>query len=382
MICLRWGEDKLKYCIEKIVLHRLHMRLNNPFTTSFGTVEHKDFFIVEMIDEKEHRGYGESVAFTSPWYTEETVETTLHMMKDFLIPILQKTKLSHPDDVSEAFSVIRGNHMAKAALEGAVWDLYAKQKKMTLAEALGGTKKRIDVGISLGIEEKTENLLRKIEHYVKEGYKRVKLKIKPGHDISVLEQVRKTFPTLPLMVDANSAYTLDDIDHLRKLDAFDLLMIEQPLAHDDIIDHAKLQSKMTTPICLDESIHSFDDVRHAIDFGSCRVINVKTGRVGGLTEAKKIHDYCLKHNIDVWCGGMLEAGVGRAHNIALTTLAGFTLPGDTAGSNHYWQKDIIEPEVVVKNGTIEVPNGFGIGYEVDEETLERYRVDKLEFYFE
>lgn len=367
--------------IKKIVLHRLNMRLNDSFTTSFGTFQDKDFFIVEAVDQDGIRGFGESVAFSSPWYSEETVETTLHMLEDFLIPIVKKSEITHPDEVLDLFSSIKRNNMAKASIEGAIWDLFAKQRHMTLSEALGGTKKQIDVGISLGIEPTIKEQLEKIEHYVKEGYKRIKIKIKPGYDVDMLTEVRKHFPDIPIMADANSAYTLDDIDHLKKLDELDLMMIEQPLAHDDIVDHAKLQREIETPICLDESIHSLEDAKKAIELGSCKIINIKIGRVGGLTEAKKIHDYCKEKNISVWCGGMLEAGVGRAHNIALTTLTNFNLPGDTAGSNRYWKKDIIEPEVVVKNGVIEVPDKPGIGYEIDEDALKQFTVDRKEFVF-
>lgn len=365
--------------IKKIKLHRLKMRLNDPFTTSFGTFQDKDFFIVEAIDENGIRGFGESVAFSSPWYSEETVETTLHMLEDFLIPIIKDNIITHPDQVSELFSPIRRNNMAKAAIEGAIWDLYAKQKAQTLAEALGGNKKEIDVGISLGIEPTIKEQLEKIENYVQEGYKRIKIKIKPGYDVEMLKEVRKHFPDTPIMADANSAYTLDDIDHLRKLDDLNLMMIEQPLAHDDIVDHAKLQSVLETPICLDESIHSLEDARKAVELGSCKIINIKIGRVGGLTEAKKIHDYCKEKGISVWCGGMLEAGVGRAHNIALTTLSQFNLPGDTAGSRRYWKKDIIEPEVVVKDGVIQVPEKPGIGYDIDEQAFQQYTVETKEY---
>lgn len=367
--------------INKIILHKLKMRLNHPFTTSFGTVQDKEFFIIEAIDDDGNRGFGESVAFSSPWYTEETVQTTEHILEDFLIKILQRNKINHPDEISALFKPIKRNNMAKASLENAIWDLYAKQKDIPLAEALGGTKDYIDVGISLGIEPTTKDLLHTIDQNVQAGYKRIKLKIKPGYDIDVLREVRKHFPDTPIMADANSSYTLNDIEHLKKFDELDLMMIEQPLAHDDIIDHAVLQAAIQTPICLDESIHSLADARKAIELGSCKIINIKIGRVGGLAEAKRIHDYCLRHDIAVWCGGMLEAGVGRAHNIALTTLPGFTLPGDTAGSSHYWKKDIIQPEVLVENGIIQVPTNSGIGYEVDDDRLNQFTIDKKSFTF-
>ena len=372
-------EHSAPITIKKIILHRLMMRLNDPFTTSFGTFQDKEFFVIEAIDENGTHGFGESVAFSSPWYTEETVKTNEHVMEDFLIPLLFRAPITHPDEVSVRFSPIRRNNMAKAGLEGAIWDLYAKRNQQSLANALGGEKTEIDVGVSIGLQPTTKQLLKVIESKLQEGYKRIKLKIKPGSDVEMLKEVRREFPEIPLMADANSAYTLKDIEHLKKLDELNLLMIEQPLAHDDIVDHAKLQAELTTPICLDESIHSFEDARKAIELGGCKIINIKIGRVGGLTESLKIHDYCKQHEIPVWCGGMLEAGIGRAHNIALTSLSQFTLPGDTAGSSHYWQQDIIEPEVMVENGIIKVPNGLGIGYELNRSSLEKFRVQQKIF---
>src|SRR5699024_9258509 len=231
------------------------------------------------------------------------------------------------------------------------------------------------VGISIGIQDSIEHLVALVDGYVKDGFKRIKVKIKPGWDIDVMRTLRETFPEVQIMADANSAYTLDDIDLLKQLDAFDIMMIEQPLASDDIVDHSILQKAIKTPICLDESIHSLEDTRKAVELGSTKIINIKIGRVGGITEAKKIHDYCARHDIPVWCGGMLESGIGRAHNVALTTLANFTLPGDTAGSNRYWERDIIKPEVVSENGYIQVPQTVGIGYTIDLEAVEAYTTD-------
>ena len=367
--------------IKEIKLHLLKMTLNNPFTTSFGTFQEKEFFITESIDSDGNRGFGESVAFPIPWYSEESLKTNLHMIEDFLIPILKRNEIQHPDEVTDLFKPIKRNNMAKSALEGSIWDLYAKQNKMSLAKALGGTKEKIEVGISIGIKSSIEELLSDIETALIDGYKRIKIKIKPGWDVDVLKEVRQHFPNIDLMADANSAYTLNDISHLKKLDNLDLIMIEQPLAHDDIIDHATLQKEVKTPICLDESIHSLEDARKAIELGSCQIINIKIGRVGGLTESKRIHDLCKEKNIPVWCGGMLESGVGRAHNVALTTLSQFILPGDTAGSAQYWSKDIITPEVISKNGEISVPNEIGIGYDIDEEALNEYKIDSKIFKF-
>lgn len=365
--------------IKEVTLRHMQMKLKFPFTTSFGTLQNRDFILLEAKDENGHSGWGESVAFHSPWYSEETMKTNWHVLEDFLIPALLDREIGHPDEVSEIFSNIRKNNMAKSTLEGAVWDLYCQEKGISLAAALGGKKSKIEVGISIGIQDTVEDLVRLIEGHIEEGYKRVKVKIKPGWDVDVISEIRKQFPDVPLMADANSAYTLNDIDTLKALDEFDLMMIEQPLASDDMIDHASLQKEMTTPICLDESIHSCEDARKAIELGSCRIINIKIGRVGGLTESKRIHDLCESHGIPVWCGGMLESGIGRAHNVALTTLSNFTLPGDTAASSRYWEKDIIKPEVTVEDGYITVPDKPGIGYKPDLETIESFTTKKKTF---
>lgn len=360
-------------------MRHLKMTMKNPFVTSFGSIQEKEFFLIEVFDEDGNTGWGESAAFQAPWYTEETVQTTLHMIRDFLIPLLLNKEISHPDEVSEVFSSIRKNNMAKATVEGAIWDLYAKRNKKSLAQVLGGVAKKIEVGISIGIQTSIDKLLERVDHYIEEGYKRIKVKIKPGYDIEVIRKLREAFPTVPLMADANSSYTLDDIELLKQLDNYHLLMIEQPLASDDIVDHAKLQKQLNTPICLDESILSVEDARKAIELGSTKVINIKIARVGGLTEAKKIHDFCKEKGVPVWCGGMLEAGIGRAHNIALTSLPNFILPGDTAGSSHYWEEDIISPEIVVVDGFIEVPKGNGIGFEPNMTVIERYLLDTFVF---
>lgn len=365
--------------IKEINIRRIKMMMKNPFTTSFGTFQEKDFLLLEAIDEHGNTGWGESVAFHSPWYSEETIETNLHMLESFLIPLMIGKEISHPDEVSSLFKAIRKNNMAKSTVEGAVWDLYAKRNKMTLAQALGGKIEKIEVGISIGIHEDTAELVETVRGFIEEGYKRIKVKIKPGYDVEVIRELRKRFPDVPLMADANSAYTLEDVELLKQLDEFNLTMIEQPLASDDIIDHATLQKEIQTPICLDESIHSLEDTRKAFELGSCKIINIKIGRVGGLTEAKKIHDYCMEHGIPVWCGGMLESGIGRAHNVALTTLPNFILPGDTAGSSRYWEEDIITPEVVVENGYITVPSSYGIGYEPDLEAMNKFTVKEMNY---
>ncbi|UPT58732.1 o-succinylbenzoate synthase [Geobacillus thermoleovorans] len=358
--------------IEYVILRHLQMELKAPFTTSFGTFQTKEFILVEAVDCDGVSGWGESVAFSAPWYSEETVKTNWHMLEDFLVPLALAEPIHHPEELAKRFSAIRQNNMAKAAIEGAVWDLYAKRLGVPLCQALGGTKKEIEVGVSIGIQPTVDDLLQVIERYVAQGYRRIKVKIKPGWDVDVIRDVRRAFPDVPLMADANSAYTLADAKRLQALDEFGLMMIEQPLAADDLVDHARLQPLLQTPICLDESIRSYDDARKALDLGSCRIINIKIGRVGGLREAKRIHDLCAERGVPVWCGGMLEAGVGRAHNIAITTLENFALPGDTAASSHYWERDIITPEVEVQGGLIRVPNAPGIGYDVDRRQVERY----------
>ncbi|WP_186575891.1 o-succinylbenzoate synthase [Aquibacillus kalidii] len=368
------------FSIESVILHRLNMKLKAPFTTSLDHFQNKDFYIIEVIDQDGNQGFGETVAFPTPWYTEETTETVFHMMDSFLIPLLQKKQLSHPDQVAELFMPIRRNNMAKAGLEGAIWDLYAKRQAIPLADAIGGdNKKPVEVGVAVGIQESLSDLLKVVEQHVTEGYKRIKLKIKPGKDLTILKEVRKQFPDIPLMADANSAYSLKDLDHLKRFDELGLQMIEQPLGHNDFLDHAMLQRQIETPICLDESIHTLSDVKTAIALGSCKIITIKLGRVGGYTVAKKIHDYCREHDVPVWCGGMLEAGIGRAHSIALATLPQFILPGDTSASSRYWEKDIITPEVTMHNGLVQLPDLAGIGFEIDWQALESYRIQKIEY---
>lgn len=358
--------------IKQVILRHLKMDLIAPFTTSFGTFVDKEFILVEVKNEEGLSGWAESVAFGAPWYNEETIKTNWSMLEDFLIPIVLEKEINHPSEVNDLFSHIRKNNMAKSAIEGAIWDLYAKEVNQPLSVALGGKLEKIDVGISIGIQKTIPDLLKKIENGLKGGYKRIKIKIQPGWDVDVIREVRKQYPDVPIMADANSAYRLKDVELLKQLDEFDLMMIEQPLSSDDIVDHATLQKQLKTPICLDESIHSVEDARKALELGSCKIINIKIGRVGGLTEAKKIHDLCEENNIPVWCGGMLESGVGRAHNIALTTLSNFTMPGDTAASANYWYKDLIEPEVTVEDGVITVPTTAGIGYEVNYRTVDEF----------
>lgn len=360
--------------IKEIKLHQLLMTMKNPFTTSFGTQQKRFVTIVEAIDDEGISGFGECVSGEDPLYSEEFMDATLIALKKYFGPLVINKEISHPDEVWEIYKPFKRNNMAKASIEGAVWDLYAKKKGITLAEAIGGTKKEVDVGVSLGLEDTDELLLERIGEKVEEGYKRIKVKIKPGRDVEMIRKIRDVYPDIPLMVDANSAYTLNDIDTLKELDEFNLMMIEQPLMAGDVIDHAKLQKQIKTPVCLDESIDSYESAAAAIELGSCEIINVKVGRVGGITQSIKIHDLAKKHNIPLWCGGMLEAGVGRLHNVAITTLSEFVLPGDTASSSRYWFEDIITPEVVAENGVVKVSDKPGIGAEVDFSKMEQYLV--------
>ncbi|CAD2070833.1 o-succinylbenzoate synthase [Jeotgalicoccus aerolatus] len=360
--------------IKEIKLHQLLMTMKKPFTTSFGTQQKRFITIVEAIDEDGVSGFGECVSGEDPLYSEEFMDATLIALKKYFGPLVINKEISHPDEVWDIYKPFKRNNMAKACIEGAVWDLYAKKKGITLAAAMGGKKKEVDVGVSLGLEDTDELLLERIGEKVEEGYKRIKVKIKPGRDVEMVGKIREVYPDIPLMVDANSAYTLDDIDTLKALDEYNLMMIEQPLMAGDIIDHAKLQKQIKTPVCLDESIDSYESAAAAIEMGSCKIINVKVGRVGGITQSIKIHDLAEKHGIPLWCGGMLEAGVGRLHNVAITTLSNFVLPGDTASSSRYWFEDIITPEVVAENGVVKVSDAPGIGAEIDFKKMEQYLV--------
>jgi o-succinylbenzoate synthase len=365
--------------IEKIELRHTKMELVSPFTTSMGT-EYDEEHIMVRVDADGISGWGESVAEGTPFYSYETVPTAWHILQDFLIPSILGKDIKSIDEAISLYSKVRGHMMAKAGLEAALWDVFAKSKKVSLSQLLGGTRNKIDVGVSIGIQSNPEELIKKVEGYLTEGYKRIKIKISPGNDIQYVKALRKNFPDILLQVDANSAYKLKHIDLFKSMDNYNLLLIEQPLGYEDIYDHSKLQRELKTPICLDESIHSLDDTRAAIELNSCRVINIKPGRVGGFTESKLIHDYCASKNIPVWCGGMLESGIGRAGNVALASLPNFTLPGDISASKRYFKEDIVEPEFIVnKDGTMDVPTKPGIGVEVNMKGLERVTVHKKEF---
>ncbi len=365
--------------IEKIELRHIKMELVSPFTTSMGT-EYDEEHIIVRVDGEGLTGWGECVAEGTPFYSYETVTTAWHILQDFLIPSILGKNISGIDEAIAFYEKVRGHMMAKAGLEAALWDLFAKSKNISLSKMMGGTKTKIDVGVSIGIQNSVEELIKKIEGYLSEGYKRIKIKIAPRNDIQFVRAVRKEFPEILFQVDANSAYTLNDINLFKQMDEFNLLLIEQPLGYDDIYEHSKLQKELRTPICLDESIHSLDDTRAAIELDSCRVINIKPGRVGGFTESKLIHDYCANKNIPVWCGGMLESGIGRAGNVALASLPNFTLPGDISASKRYYKEDIVEPEFIVNpDGTMDVPTKPGIGVEVNIEMLDKVTVRKQDF---
>lgn len=365
--------------IDKAELMIVRMPLLSPFETSFGRETHKTAIIVSLHSDG-LVGYSECVASEAPYYSYETVTTAWHVIEDYVLPNLLGKEFSSPEALMKSMARIRGHNMAKASVEMAFWDLVAKANRISLSKALGGVKERIESGVSIGIQESMHKLINMISKYMDEGYRRIKIKIKPRWDVEVVKEVRKVFPDIPLMVDANSAYTLDDIDVFKEIDRYDLMMVEQPLSYDDIVDHAKLQSQISTPICLDESIKSYDDARHAIELGSCRIINIKPGRVGGHLISKTIHDYCMDEGIPVWMGGMLETGIGRAHNVALASLPNFKLPGDVSASDRYFEEDIVEPPFKLNpDGTIDVPKGHGIGVEVMEERIEKFRLKKRTF---
>lgn len=357
--------------VERIEVRGISLPLRFRFETSVGATREKQFLLVSASADGV-TGHGECVADPDPFYLPETNGTVLHVLRDFLAPIVLAGELAHPREAHEAFARVRGHEMAKAALEMALWELWARRENQPLWRALGGRGGRIEAGVSVGLQPDAAALVAKVAEEAAAGYRRVKIKIKPGRDRALVEAVRVRFPRLPLMVDANSAYTLADAEHLAALDGHDLTMIEQPLAWDDIVDHAVLARRLATPICLDESIRSAQDARHALEIGACRVVNIKVGRVGGFSSALAIHDLCRARGIPVWCGGMLESGIGRLANVHLQTLPGFTLPGDTAASARYFEEDLVDPPVVVDaQGTIAVPEGAGIGHAIVWPRVER-----------
>ena len=349
--------------VRGMTLQEIRMKLVAPFETSMERTEARRILLVQA-DVDGVTGWGECVAGESPYYSPETTDTAWLVLRDFLWPMIKGKEFAAAGDVWDLLKRVRGHNMAKASLEAAVWDAEAKQRGIPLAKLIGGVRDEIASGVSIGIKESLDELATAVQKELAAGYQRIKIKIKPGKDLEQVRRLRQDFPRIKLTVDANSAYTLNDWPLLKQLEGFYLMMIEQPLGWDDLYSHVELQKKLETPICLDECIHTEEQARAAVELGACKIINIKMGRVGGHTVARRIHDLCQKHGVPVWCGGMLESGIGRAHNVALSTLPNFSLPGDVAASKRYWAEDIIDPEVIVSpQGTIRVPSGPGIGFE-------------------
>lgn len=364
--------------IDSIQFREIQMQLQTPFETSFGLTTHRRVMLVEIKAEG-LSGWGECTAGEHPWYSEETVDTAWLVARQELAPMLLDADVEHGGHCHRIFKQVRGHRMAKASLENALWDLQAQREGVSLASLLGGSREMIACGVSLGIQPTLEALMAQIETVVSAGYQRIKLKCKQGWDIRVFEAVRKRWPDILLSADANACYRLRDTAHIAAFDHFNLLMLEQPLWSDDFYFHSMLQKQIETSICLDESIRNRRDALAAIEMGSCRIINIKVGRVGGFSEAIGIHNAAMERGIPVWCGGMLETGIGRSHNIALSSLPNFTLPGDVSASKRYWADDIIEPGVEVSsNGEIKVPDQPGRGYAIREDLIERLTVRRDE----
>jgi O-succinylbenzoate synthase len=362
--------------IESLTLRKLKMRLKAPFEVSFGITHDRTVVLVELLADGV-TGWSEITAMEGPFFNSETSDTAWLIIREFLVPLLLGKEITSASEIPRIFAAIRGHEMARAGIENALWDVESQQKNLPLSKLLGGTQSEINCGVSLGLQACPEVLLEKVRIELSSGYQRIKLKIKPGKDLEYVRAVRKAHPDILLSVDANSAYTLADVDHLKRFDEFNLLMMEQPLWWDDIVFHSKLQKLIKTPICLDEPIRHVRDAEAAIDLGSARIINIKLGRVGGHTSAREIQALCLARNIPAWCGGMLECGIGRVHNIAVSSLPGYTLPGDVSASKRYWEEDVIDPPVEVSpRGTIKVPTGPGLGYHVRRELIERWTIEK------
>lgn len=362
--------------IEQIEMRHISMPLVAPFETSFGSESERECVIIAVWGGG-LTGWGEVVASRAPGYSPETADTEWHILHDFIVPEVLGKEFADVESLEAAYHSVRGHPMAKAGMQAALYDLLAKAQGVSLQKMLGGKGKKVKVGVSVGIQPTTEALVDRVGAYLAEGYSRIKIKIKPGRDVAEAKAVRKAFPDILLQVDANSAYTLEDAATIKGMDDLNLLLIEQPLWEDDIFDHAKLQAQLKTAICLDESIHSARHARWARELGACKIINIKPGRVGGLREAVRIHDYCAENGIPVWCGGMLETGIGRAANLALASLPNFKLPGDISASDRYWKEDIVEPAFTLnKDGTINVPTEPGIGVKVREDLLEKVTMRK------
>ena len=362
--------------VEAITLREIQMPLVHFFETSFGRTYSRRILLVKVQCEGV-TAWGECVAGEDPFYSEESIETAWYVIREYLAPALLGATLSSAKDCRERFARVRSHRMAKSALENALWDAEAQQRKIPLWKHLGGTQQEIPTGVSIGIQDTPEQLLEKIEAELAAGYQRIKVKIKPGWDYDIIKRIRARWPKILLSCDANSAYRLEDFEHLKRLDEFNLLMIEQPLWNDDIYYHAQLQRQMKTAICLDESIVDARAARVAMELKACRIVNIKVGRIGGFREAIDVHDVCQAAGVPVWCGGMLESGIGRAQNIALSSLPNFKLPGDVSASRRYWKEDIVEPEITVSStGTIAQRDGAGLGYVVKEDLIEKLTARK------
>lgn len=362
--------------IEAVTLREIQMPLVHFFETSFGRTYSRRILLVTVhsggVD-----GWGEAVVGEDPFYSSEWVESAWPTLVKYLVPMVLGKQIESGRECPALFAKVRGHRMAKGGLENAMWDAEATQKQQPLWKLLGGSRREIPCGVSIGIQDSVEQLLEKIQTELAAGYRRIKVKVKPGWDVNVLERIRSRWADITLSCDANSAYTLDQVEHLRKFDQFNLLMIEQPLWNDDVHYHARLQKELRTALCLDESIVSSRSAAVAAEIGACRIVNIKVGRVGGFSEAIKVHDVCRSHKIPVWCGGMLETGIGRAHNIALSTLENFSLPGDVSASKRYWKEDIVDPEITVSpQGTIAISDQPGTGYRVKPELIDKLTVRK------
>lgn len=363
--------------IESITLHHVSMPLVAPFETSFGRETDRQCILITLQAEG-LTGYGECVATRDPGYNYETTGTAWHILKDFIAPLILNQNVTDAQDFQKRVEGIRGHHLAKAGVEMALWDLIGKRDGKSLKELFGGTRDNVDVGVSIGIQESASALVRTVESYLEKGYRRVKIKIKPGREAEETSAVRRAYPDLRLQVDANSAYTLENAGGLKPLDDLGLLLIEQPLYEDDIWDHRKLQAEFKTPICLDESVVSPRHARYALEMEACKIINIKPARVAGLSQAIMIHDYCLARNVPVWCGGMLETGVGRASNLAIASLPGFVLPGDISASDRYYQRDLTNERFSLnEDSTIDVPNRPGLGVTIDKEALKQFTLSEM-----
>ncbi len=363
--------------IESGSLYHVSMPLIAPFETSFGRETNRQCVIIEIRSEG-LVGYGECVATRDPGYNYETTGTSMHILKDFIAPLLFGKDLKDAVDFQEKVSGIRGHHLAKAGVEMAIWDLLGKRAGKSLRELFGGVRDKVEVGVSIGIQSSPEKMVETVAEFVKQGYMRVKLKIKPGKDLEVAAAVRKAFPNLRLQVDANSAYSMEDAPRLKPLDDLNLLLIEQPLFEDDIWDHHKFQQQFETPVCLDESIVTPRHAQYAIEMKACKIINIKAGRLGGLSQGVMVHDLCQKNNMPVWCGGMLETGIGRASNLALASLPNFLLPGDVSASDRYYERDITNERFVLNpDSTIDVPRGPGLGVTIDEDALKSFSLAQV-----